>query len=89
MLGNNIYHPTTVRFPPGISIAEIYDIKISNQLLDIKISNYLFLKYGKFECQKDIHFKIQPGPAAKNATPRPLAGNRTCDPGSLDLCYTD
>ena len=34
-----------------------------------------FLKYGKFEFQKDIHFRTQPGPVAKNATPRPLAGN--------------
>ena len=34
-------------------------------------------------------FKTQPGPAAKNATPRPPAGNRTRDPGSLDQRYTD
>ena len=26
---------------------------------------------SKYECQKDIHFKTQPGPVAKNATPRP------------------
>ena len=26
-----------------------------------------FLKQGKFECQKDMHFKTQPGPVAKNA----------------------
>ena len=25
----------------------------------------------KFECRKDIHYKTQPGPVAKNATPRP------------------
>ena len=24
---------------------------------------------GKFECQKDIHLKTQPGPVAKNSTP--------------------
>ena len=29
----------------------------------------------QFECQEDTHFKTQPGPVAKNATPRPLAGN--------------
>ena len=27
-----------------------------------------------FECQKDIHFKTQPGQVAKNATPRPRQG---------------
>ena len=27
--------------------------------------------YSKFECRKDIHYKTQPGPVAKNATPRP------------------
>ena len=30
---------------------------------------------GNFECQEDIHFKTQSGPVAKNATPRPPAGN--------------
>ena len=39
--------------------------------------------------QKDIHFKTQTGPVAKNATPRPPAGNRTRDPGSLDRRSTD
>ena len=34
-----------------------------------------FLKLGKFECQKDIHFKTQPGLVAKNATPRLPTGN--------------
>ena len=29
----------------------------------------------KFECQKDIHFKTQLGPAVKNATPKPPTGN--------------
>ena len=24
----------------------------------------------KLECRKDIHYKTQPGPVAKNATPR-------------------
>ena len=42
-----------------------------------------------FECQKDIHFKTQPGQVAKNATPRPPVGNRTRDPGSLDQRSTD
>ena len=28
----------------------------------------------KFECREDIHFKTQPGPVAKNATPRPPEG---------------
>ena len=32
---------------------------------------------------------IQPGPVAKNATPRPPAGNWTRDPGSLDQRSTD
>ena len=27
--------------------------------------------YRKFECRKDIHYKTQQGPVAKNATPRP------------------
>ena len=35
-------------------------------------------------CQKDIHFKTQPGPVAKNTTPRHPADNLTCDPGSLE-----
>ena len=35
----------------------------------------VLLKQGKVECQKDVHFKTQPGPVAKNATPRPPAGN--------------
>ena len=34
---------------------------------------------SKFECREDIHFKTQPGPVAKNATPRPPAGNGTRD----------
>ena len=34
----------------------------------------MFFK-GKVECQKDIHFKTQPGQVAKNATPRRPAGN--------------
>ena len=34
-----------------------------------------FLKQGKLEGQKDIHFKTQPGQVAKNATPRPPAGD--------------
>ena len=34
-----------------------------------------YRQYGKFECQKDIHFKTKPRPVAKNATPRPPAGN--------------
>ena len=33
------------------------------------------VRCSKFECLEDIHFKTQPGPAAKNATPRPPAGN--------------
>ena len=36
-----------------------------------------------------INFKTQPEPVAKNATPRPPAGNRTHDPGSLDQRSTD
>ena len=32
-------------------------------------------KVRKILCQKDIHFKTQPEPVAKNATPRTLAGN--------------
>ena len=40
---------------------------------------------SKFECQKDIHFKTQPGPVAKNAlqvlrwelNPRPLNSRTT------------
>ena len=28
---------------------------------------------SKFECREDIHFKTQPGPVAKNATPLELA----------------
>ena len=47
------------------------------------------LKQGKFECQKDIRFKTQPGPIAKNATRRPPAGNWSRDPGSLDQRSTD
>ena len=38
------------------------------------LSTNKFFK-GNFECQKDIHFKTQPGPVAKNATSRPPAGN--------------
>ena len=38
---------------------------------------------------EDIHFKTQPAPVAKNATPRPPAGNQTSDPGSLDQRSTD
>ena len=38
---------------------------------------------------RDIHFKTQKGPVAKNATPRPPAGNWTRDPGSLDQRSTD
>ena len=34
-----------------------------------------YLKQDKLECQKDIHFKTQPGPVAKNETPRLPAGN--------------
>ena len=45
--------------------------------------------FGKFECQKDIHFKTQAGPVAKNRTPRPPTGNWTRDPGSLDKLSTD
>ena len=42
-----------------------------------------FLKWdSKLKYQKDIHFKTQPGPVAKNATPKPLAG-------SLDQRSTD
>ena len=32
----------------------------------------------KFKCGKDIHYKSQSGPVAKNATPRPPTGNWTC-----------
>ena len=35
------------------------------------------------------HFKTQPGPVAKNATPRLPAGNWTLDTGSLDQRSTD
>ena len=53
------------------------------------VNRWNFLKLGKFEFQKDIHFKTQPGPVAKNATPRPPFGNRTRDPGSLEQRSTD
>ena len=36
----------------------------------------------KNECQKDTHFKTQPGPVAKNATPRLRLG---IEPATLDL----
>ena len=48
-----------------------------------------YRQYGKFECQKDIHFKTKPRPVAKNATPRPPAGNCPRDPGSLEQRSTD
>ena len=35
----------------------------------------VFLMYGKFECQNDIHFKTQLGQVAKITTPRPPAEN--------------
>ena len=35
------------------------------------------VRCSKFECHEDIHFKTQPGPVVKNATPRPPAGNWT------------
>ena len=28
------------------------------------------VRCSKFECREEIHFKTQPGPVAKNATPR-------------------
>ena len=34
-----------------------------------------FIELGKLERPKDIYFKTQAGPVAKNATPRPPAGN--------------
>ena len=63
--------------------------------LQYKQTVYMYCIYidwcfkGKFECQKDIYFKTQPGPVAKNATRSLLAGNWTHDPGSLDQCSTD
>ena len=36
-----------------------------------------------------LHFKTQPEPGAKNATPRPSAGNWTHDAGSLHQRSTD
>ena len=29
------------------------------------------VRCSKFECREEIHFKTQPGPVAKNATPSP------------------
>ena len=48
-----------------------------------------FIELGKLERPKDIYFKTQAGPVAKNATPRPPAGNRTRDSGSLEHRSTD
>ena len=39
------------------------------------IAEIFKLMCSKFECREDIHFRTQPGPVAKNATPRPPAGN--------------
>ena len=32
----------------------------SSSLPDEATHKFLFIKYGKFECKKDIHFKTQP-----------------------------
>ena len=64
----------------------IFTIIIQQNLI-IQINNAIYL--GKFECRKDIHFKTQPEPVARNVTPRTPAGNWTCDPGSLDQRSTD
>ena len=48
----------------------------------IAVCNYAvnaILMMSKFECQKDIQFKTQPDPVAKNATSRTPAGNWTRD----------
>ena len=39
----------------------------------------MYILVSEFECQKHVYFKtqFQPGPVAKNATPRPPAGNWT------------
>ena len=51
---------------------------------------HLHIYTGKFECQKDIHFKTQPRHVAmKNATPSPSSRSWTRVPGSLGERSTD
>ena len=46
--------------------------------------------FSKFECSEDIHFKTQPGPVAKNTTPRPPDGTELPAPSeSLDQRSTN
>ena len=35
----------------------------------------IYIYIYEMKCREDIHFKTQPGPVAKNAAPRPPAGN--------------
>ena len=56
--------------------ADVYHIKDNIWHLHSLSKHIHFLKQGKLECQKDIHYKTQQGPVAKNATPRPPAGCR-------------
>ena len=45
-------------------------------------------KCSKFECREDVHFKTQPEPVAKNATPRPPDGARVQFPaGGLGVAF--
>ena len=57
--------------------------------------SFEFLFFFFFFCSaidvqiKSLHFKTQPGPVAKNATPSPPAGNLTREPRSLDQRSTN
>ena len=75
--------PIKVLRQPHASMSKLH---VATQYIKLYVTSILFwtkliLKMcSKFECRKDIHFETQLRPVAKNATPRPPAGNWICKP---------